>query len=353
MTALLVPSSPAPVSAADVVHGRRRRRRRRRVAAVVLALLVVALFLASLCLGQTWYSPAEVWAVVRGEVVPGASFTVGELRLPRASMAVLTGFAFGLAGVTFQTMLRNPLASPDVIGISSGASAAAVVGLVLLELSATATSVLTIAAALATALLIYGLSFRDGVVGARLVLIGIGIAAMLDSVVSYVVVRAAQWDLQVAMRWLTGSLNNASWDGVAPLLVAVLAATPVLLSQARALELLQHGDDSAAALGVAVERTRLLCLCTAVVLVAFATAASGPIAFVAFLAGPIAARVVGPGASLMVPAGLVGAALVLAADLVGQFAFDARYPVGVVTGVLGAPYLVHLLVRTHRAGGSL
>ncbi|WP_300384929.1 iron chelate uptake ABC transporter family permease subunit [Nocardioides sp.] len=337
----------------DVARARRERRRRRALVTGVLGVLVVVVYAASLMVGQTFYGPDEVWAVLRGETVPGASFTVGELRLPRASMAVLTGAAFGLAGVTFQTMLRNPLASPDVIGISSGASAAAVVALVVLELSSTATSVVAILAALATALMIYALAFKDGVVGSRLILIGIGVAAMLDSVVAYVIVRAAQWDLQVAMRWLTGSLNNATWDQVAPLAIAVVVAAPVLLSQARALELLQHGDDSAASLGVPVERTRLLCICTAVVLIAFATAASGPIAFVAFLAGPIAARVVGPGGSLMVPAALVGALLVLTADLAGQFAFDARYPVGVITGVLGAPYLVYLLVRTHRSGGSL
>ena len=342
-----------PLTGHDVARARRRRRRRRAVITAVLAVLVVALHATSLMVGNTFYGPGEVWAVLRGDTVPGASFTVGELRLPRASMAVLTGIAFGLAGVTFQTMLRNPLASPDVIGISSGASAAAVVALVVLELSATTTSVVAILAALATALMIYALAFKDGVVGSRLILIGIGVAAMLDSVVAYVIVRAAQWDLQVAMRWLTGSLNNATWDEVAPLAVAVLVAVPVLLSQARSLELLQHGDDSAASLGVPVERTRLLCITTAVVLIAFATAASGPIAFVAFLAGPIAARVVGPGGSLMVPAALVGALLVLGADLAGQFAFDARYPVGVVTGVLGAPYLVYLLMRTHRSGGSL
>ena len=351
MTSLLDP--PTGLTAADVTRGRRARRHRRGTVLAVLALLVVALFCTSLMVGNTFYPPAEVWAVVRGETVPGASFTVGVLRLPRATMALLVGIAFGLGGVTFQTMLRNPLAAPDVIGISSGASAAAVVGLVLLELSETMTSVVAITAALATALLIYLLAFKDGVVGTRLVLIGIGIAAMLDSVVAYVIVRAAQWDLQVAMRWLTGSLNNATWEQVRPLALAVVVVAPLLLRQARNLELLQHGDDSAAALGVRVERTRLLCIVTAVVLIAFATAASGPIAFVAFLAGPIAARVVGPGGSLMVPAAMVGATLVLAADLAGQFAFDARYPVGVVTGALGAPYLVYLLVRTHRAGGSL
>lgn len=353
MSVLDRPATAATLTAADVTRGRRARRRRRTVVTGVLALVVVTLFCTSLMVGHTFYTPAEVWAVVRGETVPGASFTVGVLRLPRASMAVLVGLAFGLAGVTFQTMLRNPLAAPDVIGISSGASAAAVIGLVVLELSETMTSVVAISAALGTALLIYVLSFKDGVAGTRLILIGIGIAAMLDSVVAYVIVRAASWDLQVAMRWLTGSLNNATWEQVQPLALAVLVVAPLLLWQSRHLELLQHGDDSAAALGVSVERTRLLCIVTAVVLIAFATAAAGPIAFVAFLAGPIAARVVGPGGSLMVPAALVGAILVLGADLAGQFAFDARYPVGVVTGVLGAPYLVYLLIRTNRAGGSL
>jgi iron complex transport system permease protein len=345
-------SAPA-ATGADVARGRRGRRARRGRVVALLAVLCVGLFAVSLMVGQTYYPPADVIAVLRGEVVPGASFTVGELRLPRAVLAALTGAAFGLGGVTFQTMLRNPLAAPDVIGISSGASAAAVVSLVVLELSESMTSLVAIVAALATALLIYVLSFKDGVVGTRLILIGIGIAAMLDSVVAYVIVRAAEWDLQIAMRWLTGSLNNATWEEIGPLAVAVAVVAPLLLAQARPLELLQHGDDSAAALGVRVERTRITCIVLAVTLVAFATAASGPIAFVAFLAGPIAARVVGPGGSMMLPAAFTGALLVLAADLAGQFAFDARYPVGVVTGVLGAPYLVYLLVRTNRAGGSL
>ncbi|QZY30958.1 iron chelate uptake ABC transporter family permease subunit [Nocardioides coralli] len=303
--------------------------------------------------GNTFYGPAEVVRVVLGEVVPGASFTVGELRLPRAVLAVLAGAAFGLGGVTFQTMLRNPLAAPDVIGISAGASAAAVIGIVVLGVDEARVSLLAITAALATALTIYVLSFRDGVVGTRLILIGIGIAAMLDSVVAYVIIRAAVWDLQTAMRWLTGSLNNASWDQVLPLAVAVAVTGPMLLTQARNLDLLRLGDDAAAAVGVRVERTRLLAILTAVALVAFGTAAAGPIAFVAFLSGPIAARLVGPGGSLMVPAALTGSLLVLCADLAGQFAFDARYPVGVITGVLGAPYLVYLLIRTNRAGGSL
>ena len=223
----------------------------------------------------------------------------------------------------------------------------------ILKLDETAVSLLAIVAALATATVTYLLSFRGGVVGTRLILIGIGIAAMLDSVVAYVIVRAASWDLQTAMRWLTGSLNGATWGQVLPLALAAVVCVPVLLAQSRDLTAMQLGDEAAVALGVRAERTRVLSIVAAVALIAFATAAAGPIAFVAFLSGPIAARIVGAGGSLLVPAALVGALLVLLADFVGQFAFGTRYPVGVITGVLGAPYLIYLLVRTNRSGGSL
>ena len=336
-----------------VVRGRHRRALRRRAMLGLLAVLIVAGFLVTLTSGRTYYPLSDVLDVVLGETVPGASFTVGELRLPRAVLAVLSGFCFGLGGVTFQTMLRNALASPDIIGITYGASAAAVFAIVTLDLSETGVSAFAIVAALAVALLIYLLSFRDGVVGTRLILIGIGIAAMLNSVVSYLLSQAGQWDLQEATRWLAGSLNNATWEQVVPVAAAAVVLTPVLLAQARNLTMLELGDDTAAALGIRLERTRLIVIVGAVGLIAFATAATGPIAFVAFLAGPIAARLFGAGGILLLPAALVGALLVLVADFVGQFAFGTRYPVGVITGVLGAPYLIYLIVRSNRSGGSL
>lgn len=339
--------------AASLARARRRGRARRGTAVAGLALIVLVLFAVSLMVGHTFYGLGDVLRVVAGQTVPGASFTVGELRLPRACLGLLAGACLGAGGVTFQTMLRNPLAAPDVIGIQQGASAAAVIAVVFLSVSQTMVSVLAIAAALATALAIYLLSFKDGVVGTRLILIGIGVAAMLHSVVTYVLARADQWDLQVAMRWLTGSLNHAGWEVVAPLMVGTVVLAPLLLSQTRRLDLLLLGDDAASALGVPVERTRLLAIVGAVGLLAFATAAAGPIAFVAFLSGPIAARLVGPGVPLVVPSALVGSALVLGADLVGQWVFGTRYPVGVITGALGAPFLVYLLVRAQRSGGSL
>lgn len=346
MTALVRPR-PA------VAVGRRRRGRRRATATLVLALLVLTVAATALMVGDTLYSPGEVLRVILGQAVPGASFTVGELRLPRVAEGLVTGAAFGLGGVTFQTMLRNPLAAPDVIGISSGAGAAAVVGIVVLDLSASGASALAVVAALATAAVITLLSSRGGIADTRLILVGIGVAAMLDSVIAYVLLRAAKSDLQVVMRWLTGSLNNASWEQLAPVLAALAVAGPVLASQSRGLGLLRLGDDGAAALGVPVQRVRVLSILAAVALVAFATAAAGPIAFVAFLAGPIAARVVGPGGPLLLPAALTGALLVLAADLTGETLFGTRYPVGVVTGALGAPFLLWLLIRSQRAGGSL
>ncbi len=336
-----------------VVRTRVRRSRRRRAVIAVLGALVLVAASVSLMVGQRFYPPGDVLAVVLGERVPGASFTVGRLRLPRTVLAILVGLSFGIGGVTFQTMLRNPLASPDIIGISTGASAAAAFAIVALSLSGAAVEVFAIVAGLGIALLIYLLSYRGGVAGTRLILIGIGMAAMLTSTINWVLSGAGEWDLQLALRWLTGSLNGVAWSDVVPVLCAVVVLGPVLLAQTRRLAAMQLGDDAASALGVRLDLTRIVVIVAAVGLISFATAATGPIAFVAFLSGPIAARLVGPSGSLMIPSALVAALLVLVADFSGQFLLGARYPVGVVTGVLGAPYLIYLIVRTNRAGGSL
>ncbi|MGY1691377.1 FecCD family ABC transporter permease [Geodermatophilus sp. SYSU D01105] len=345
--------APAPSAVEVVVGNRTRRAARWRLVVTVLAVAVVVVFAVTLMVGQTFYPPGDVLRVVLGEQVQGASFTVGRLRLPRAALAVVAGLSFGLAGCTFQTMLRNPLASPDVIGISTGASAAAAVAIVVFGLGGTAVSAFAIVAGLVVALVIYLLAYKDGGAGTRFVLIGIGTAAMLHSVIAYVLSRAGSWEWQEATRWLNGSLNGVTWERALPAVVALAVLAPVLLARTRELSALRLGDDTASALGIRVERTRVVAIVAAVGLIAFSTSACGPIAFVAFLSGPIAARIVGPNGSLLAPAALVGALLVLVADLVGQFAFGTRFPVGVVTGVLGAPYLIYLIVRTNRVGGSL
>ena len=348
-----LPLKPALTASTALVRtGRIRRTRRRVIVISALAITVLLLIAAVIMVGNTIYPVSDVFRVMRGESVPGASFTVGTLRIPRALIGALAGLAFGAAGATFQTMLRNPLASPDVIGISAGASAAAVVCLVVLHWSSTATMFAALIAGVATAAAIY-LAARGGEsTGGRLILIGIGIGAMLDAVVSYAIQRAAEWDVAVAMRWLTGSLNGSRWESVLPLGIAVVVLLPLIVLLSRDLGALELGDAAATALGVRVDLVRILLILAAVTLTCFATATTGPIAFVAFLSGPIVSRLVGHGSSLTIPAALMGACLVLIADLIGQFAFDTRFPVGVITGILGAPYLLFLLIRTSRRGGS-
>ena len=327
---------------------RSRRIRAQALVVLVLAFLVVGLWAASLMFGESFYGPSEVWRVIAGERVPGASFTVGTLRLPRATLAVLAGLAFGSAGVTFQTLLRNQLASPDVIGLSAGASVAGVIGIVVLGLSETTVSLLALVAAIGTAVLIYVLSYKGGFAGTRLILMGIGVSSMLGAVVTYTLARASAWDMQVATRWLTGSLNETSWPRVLPLLVACVVILPLMWVHSSELAAMRFGDDTATGLGVKVLSVRIWTIIGAVTLIAVATASCGPIAFVAFMSGPIAARIAKSAASLVLPASLVGAILVQASDLLGQFAFGARYPVGVITGALGAPFLVYLLIRSNR-----
>ncbi|MGX1738344.1 FecCD family ABC transporter permease [Corynebacterium flavescens] len=313
-----------------------------------LILLVVALWLASLMFGETFYGLDQVLRVIAGETVPGASFTVGDLRLPRATAAVAAGVAFGMAGVTFQTMLRNQLASPDIIGISSGASAAGITAIIFFNVSQTTVSLFSLAASLIIAALIYLLSLKSGFTGTRLILIGIGIAAILQAWTNFVLSKAASWDLPTATRWITGSLNTMSWERTLPLLATVAVIAPLMILAGNQLSVLRLGDDLATGFGLRVNLVRITTIVGAVLLIAVATAATGPIAFVAFMSGPIAARLFKPGPALLAPAAAVGAILVLAGDLAGQYFFGTRYPVGVITGVLGAPFLIYLLTRTNR-----
>lgn len=341
-----------PEVARQLAGDRARFARRRRLILVVMATVLVALFVLTLALGRTFTPLGDVIRVLLGEDVPGAGFTVGRLRFPRAVLSIAAGLSFGMAGAAYQTMLRNSLASPDIIGISASASAAAVVGIVFFSLSGSAVATVAVVVSLCVAALIYLLSFKGGVNGTRLILVGIGIAAMLESVIAHTLNQAADWNLQEAMRWLAGSVNGASWGRILPVLVALPVFGGLLLSRARDLETLRMGDDAAAALGVRVAKVRGVVLISATVLVAFATSAAGPVSFVAFLSAPIAARLVGRRGSLLLPAAITGALLVLVADYIGQFVLPSRYPVGVVTGALGAPFLLYMLVRSQLSGSK-
>jgi len=331
-----------------IIAGRTIRRRRFILVTILLAIIAFALCCSMLMLGNTIYPVSDVINVLLGEKVRGASFAVGTIRFPRMVAGVFAGFAFGISGHVFQTMLRNPLANPNVIGITAGSSAAAVFCIIVLHASNAFVSLASIIGGLATVLVIFLLSKGTSFSIGRLILIGIGIQAMLDAVVSYLLLIGQHHDVPTAMRWLSGSLNGSKMENLYPLMITVLILTPVIISFGRRLDMLELGEQMATSLGINTNKTRLMLIISSVLIIALATATTGPIAFVAFLAGPIAKRLVGVGFSTLIPAGLVGIILVLASDLIGQFAFVARYPVGVITGILGAPYLILLLIRMNR-----
>lgn len=334
----------------SIIAAKQKRKRRFVWLTTLLASISLALCVAMLMLGNTIYPISDVIRVLLGEDVQGASFAVGTIRLPRMLAGLFAGFAFGLGGYVFQTMLRNPLANPNVIGITSGSSAAAVFCIIVLQASNTMISIASVIGGLITVIAIFFLSKGSSFSIGRLILIGIGIQAMLTAFINYLLLIGNTHDLPTAMRWLSGSLNGAKMETLTPLVVAVFIFTPIILMLSKRLAILELGEQTATALGVDTNKSRILLLVSAVLVIALATATTGPIAFVAFLAGPIAKRLVGHGFSALLPAGLVGVILVLAADLIGQFAFTARYPVGVITGIIGAPYLIYLLIRINRKG---
>ncbi|WP_328912145.1 MULTISPECIES: FecCD family ABC transporter permease [unclassified Streptomyces] len=319
--------------------------------AAVLVLVLFVLLCASLSVGSFRIPVPDVLRTLAGHGDASTDFIVLKVRMPRAVTGIAAGAAFGLSGAIFQTLIRNPLASPDVIGITAGASAAAVTAIVVFGLSGSSVSVVAVTGAIVTALAIYLLAWRRGVTGYRLVLVGIGVSAALSSVVSFLLTRADIYTAEQALLWLTGSLNGADWTRARTLLLCLAPLLPAAFLAARALPALGLGDDTAKGLGVRVERSRLLLIVTGVCLAAVATAAAGPVAFVAFLAGPVARRLVHGRGPALVLSTLTGAVIMLGCDFAGAHLLGpTEFPVGVITGVLGAPGLLWLLARANRVG---
>ncbi|MHA6298973.1 FecCD family ABC transporter permease [Devosia sp. CAU 1758] len=328
---------------------------RRRAVATWLVVALCAAFALALYLGDY---PVPIPGIVQSLLSPltglvdrGVDFIVLQVRLPRALLAVLSGASFALAGITFQTLLRNPLASPDIIAIAHGASAAAVFCIIILGWSGLAVSFGAFAGALLTALAIYLLAWRNGVTAFRVVLIGIGMAAMLAAVISYLFTRARLTEVQQAMAWLVGSLNASRPGDFLVLGGAMLVLVPLMIALLRGLDALELGDDTARALGARVETTRLGLMLVAVGFSAFATAAVGPVGFVAFVSGPLARSLLRGSGRGFFHASLVGALVMLVSDLVAQHLLPSvQLPVGVVTGACGALLLIWLLMASGRSG---
>ncbi|MET9776736.1 iron chelate uptake ABC transporter family permease subunit [Streptomyces sp. NPDC006367] len=324
-----------------------------RAAVVVSLLLVVALAASVVLIGTGDFAiPAgDVLKTLAGNGDPGQEFIVNELRLPRVLVGLLVGAALGLGGALFQTISRNPLGSPDVLGLGQGATAGALVMIVLFSGSAAQVTLGALAGGLVTGFAIYVLAWKRGVHGYRLVLVGIGMSAIVTAVNGYLMTRADIVDAARAVVWMTGSLDGRDWAQVWPLLALCAVLVPLVLANGRALRMMEMGDDISYALGVRVERVRMLLLVAAVLLTAVATAAAGPVSFVALTAPQLARRLTrSPGPNLAASL-CMGAALLVGADLVSQRAFGAdQLPVGVVTGVVGGVYLLWLLVTERRAG---
>ncbi|MFJ8822289.1 FecCD family ABC transporter permease [Streptomyces sp. NPDC102467] len=322
--------------------------------AVVVAVLLVAALAASVVLIGTGDFPIPALDVLRtlaGHGDVGQEFIINDLRLPRVLVGLLVGGALGLSGALFQSISRNPLGSPDVLGLGQGSTAGALVMIVIFGGSATQVALGALVGGLVTGFAIYVLAWKRGVHGYRLVLVGIGISAFVTAINGYLLTKADFVDAARATVWMTGSLNGRGWEQVWPLLILFAILVPVVAAFGRPLRMLEMGDDAAGALGIRVERTRLLLLTASVFLTAAATAAAGPVVFVALTAPQIARRLTkSPGPNLLA-ATWMGATLLIVADLVSQRMFGAdQLPVGVVTGVVGGVYLLWLLVTERKAG---
>jgi iron complex transport system permease protein len=276
-------------------------------------------------------------------------FVINQLLLPRIFTAVLAGAALAIAGAIFQSVTRNPLGSPDVLGFTQGASTGALIGITAFGGGVAASAWV---GAVGSAVAVYLIARRGGVTGgAKLILVGIGVATILSGVNEYLITRANIVDAAAASLWITGSLDGSSWTSVTLIGVAVALLVPLLVLCSRPLRILELGDDLATGLGLRGERLRLLTLGIAVLLAACAASQTGPVAFVALCAPHVARRLTRRTGPNLVPTLLLGAALMQWADYLSQHAIPNReLPVGVVTGVLGGGYLVYLLAHQSKIG---
>lgn len=325
----------------------------RRPLAVATALAVVGALaaLVGLMIGDYGVAPAQVFAALSGgSGDPLADYFVAEVRAPRVVVGLLVGAALGTAGAIFQTLSGNALGSPDIIGFTTDAASGALVQIIVLQGDTSATAAGAVIGGLVTAGVVYALAWRGGVTGGRLVLVGIGCSAFLSAANGLLIVKASLVAAQTAAQWLAGSLNAVLWPRALALAIVLAVLLPSAWLLQRPLALIPLGAPTASGLGVPVERVRAALVLIGVALVGVATAATGPIAFVA-LAAPHLVRRLGRSASpALFGSALMGAVLVVASDVVAQRVFaPTQLAVGVVTGTLGGIYLIVLLAGEWRS----
>ncbi len=314
---------------------------------LMLVSLAVAVF--SLRSGAVTLDFTQVFNALTGSAPRNITMVVTEWRLPRVMMALLVGAALGISGAIFQSLMRNPLGSPDVMGFNTGAWSGVLVAMVLFGQHLTAITLAAMAGGILTSLIVWALAWRDGIETFRLIIIGIGMRAMLMAFNTWLLLQASLETSLSAGLWFAGSLNGLTWAKTLPAAPLILLMFICALLLVKRMRLLEMGDDSACALGVSVERSRLMLMLVAVVLTAAATAIAGPISFIALVAPHIARRLSGTARWGLTQSALCGSLLLLAADLCAQQLFmPYQLPVGVVTVSLCGIYLIVLLVQESR-----
>lgn len=319
---------------------------------LILALLLLALaafiMVASLLTGKYPITLPDALGALAGQGDDMVRMIVVEWRLPRVTLAFLLGGALGMSGAIFQSLTRNPLGSPDIIGFSAGASTGALVVMLLLSGGYYATTAGALTGGILTATAVYLLAWRRGVQGFRLIIVGIGVAAMLAAFNAWIIREA---DIQVAMSaaiWGAGSLNGLGFVQLLPVSIVLCIVVPLTLLLSRPMRQLEMGDDVARASGVNAGRTRLLLMISGVALTAIVTAAAGQISFIALAAPQIARRLTRSAGVALMPSALTGGVSLLAADWAAQHAFGVQLPVGVMTVSIGGLYFIWLLMREGR-----
>ncbi|WP_158738052.1 iron chelate uptake ABC transporter family permease subunit [Alteribacillus sp. YIM 98480] len=319
---------------------------------LMLGLLVFFVLLACITgpsLGNKLISPLEVVKTIVGQGTGGNEFIVMQSRLPRTLVSLLVGAALGISGLILQGIVRNPLAAPDIIGVTGGASVFAVAFLTYLAGSVSIgwMPAAAITGALIVSVFIYTMAWKNGVTPIRLVLIGIGISAIMSALTTFMIVVSSAVTASQAYLWLTGSIYGASWEDVYTMSVLVLILTPLALIFSRSLNSQQLGDEVALGVGVRVQKDRFILLGISVVLAGAAVAAVGAIGFVGLIAPHIARTLVGRTfGSLAAASALTGGLLLFMADLTARTIFyPIDIPAGVFTAGVGAPFFLYLLFK--------
>jgi ABC-type Fe3+-siderophore transport system, permease component len=314
---------------------------------IALSILVVVFSIISLSAGAVWITPKEIILSLLGSSEGGNKFILENYRIPRTILSILIGSGLAVSGAIFQGVLGNPLASPDVIGITKGAGLAAAIVLVLFPKAPVVTlPIAALAGAAIVAILIYLFSFRRGARPAVIALVGVALGAICNAAIQYLMVKNPI-GINVALVWLSGSLWGKSMVEVLMLLPWVIVFLPIAFLISDKLDVLSLGDDVATSLGENVKVLRILLLILAVILTGSSVAISGTIGFVGLLAPHMARRIVGAKHKFLLPtSAMLGAILILVSDSIGKGLFvPIEIPTGIVTSVIGAPYFLYLLIK--------